>query len=97
MIQHKPSLPGWALHAAQQRASIDSIETVVADQRVHELEEMVLALQEEIEETRQNQAGAQNGALMRTMVTTSSELNEHGDQLQENEDHASVAISTTVV
>ncbi|KAG6867252.1 hypothetical protein C0993_005188 [Termitomyces sp. T159_Od127] len=94
MIQHKPSLPGWAL---QHQTSHHSVETIVADPRVHELEEMVLALQEEIEETRQNQAGAQNGALMRELVTTTrSELNQRG-QLQENEDYVSMAISTTVV
>ncbi|KAG6900012.1 hypothetical protein C0993_004195 [Termitomyces sp. T159_Od127] len=101
MIQHKPSLPNWALpsHAAQ-RTSFDSMETIVADPRVHELEEMVLALQAEIEETRQNQSGTsgiQNGTLMRELVTTthSGLLDEHS-QFQENGDHDSVTMSTTV-
>ncbi|KAG6875893.1 hypothetical protein C0992_001889 [Termitomyces sp. T32_za158] len=96
MGQHKPSLPGWALHVAHQRTSQHSIDTIVADPRVHELEEMVLALQEEIEETRQNQSGAQNGALMRQMVTTAhhESLHERG---QQEDGHASMAISTTVV
>ncbi|KAG6883375.1 hypothetical protein C0993_006560 [Termitomyces sp. T159_Od127] len=95
MIQHKPSLPTWTLHVAQQRVSHHSIETIVADPRVHELEEMVLALQEEIEVTRQNQSGVQNGALMRELVTTTRNdlLNEHG---RENGDQGSVGISTTV-
>ena len=101
MVYHKPPLPARALHT-QRRASQHSDAgsangTIVADPRVQELEEMVLALQQEIEETRQDRSGAQNGALMREMVGNHNDATgEHGQQ--ENGNHGSVTMmSTTVV
>ena len=101
MIQRKPTLPVWASHGEQQQFSRQSDAssahgTIVADPRVQELEEMVLALQQEIEETRQDRSGAQNGALMREMVSTRRESsNEHARR--NDGDHGSVEMSTTVV
>ncbi|KAG6901765.1 hypothetical protein C0995_008107 [Termitomyces sp. Mi166 len=100
MIQWKPLLPAWASRAGQQRESHQSDtntanETIIVDPRVQELEELVFSLQQEIEETRQDRSGAQNGALMRELVENHTELpNEHS---QESWDHASVTMSATVV
>ncbi|KAG6878020.1 hypothetical protein C0993_000801 [Termitomyces sp. T159_Od127] len=99
MIRQKPILPNW--NVAQHRASRLSdagseTETIAADPRLQELEDMVLALQEEIEETRQDRFGAQNGALMRALVTNRVETSDERGE-RDHGDHGSVAMSTTVV
>ncbi|KAG6872659.1 hypothetical protein C0993_002017 [Termitomyces sp. T159_Od127] len=100
-MEQKPTLPTW--HLTRQRASRQSdagsaTETVVEDPRVQELEDMVLALQQEIEETRQDRSGVENGALMRELVASRSETsNGHVQQEHGDYDHGSVAVSTTVV
>ncbi|KAG6877001.1 hypothetical protein C0993_011135 [Termitomyces sp. T159_Od127] len=83
MVQQKPPLPS-TLYAERQalRQSVTSStnETIVADTRVQQLEELVVSLQREIEETRQVY-GAQNGALMRDLVEGHSESsNQHSQQ-----------------
>ncbi|KAG6860985.1 hypothetical protein C0995_005221 [Termitomyces sp. Mi166 len=99
MIQRKPPLPAWASRAGQRESRQSDTgtanETIIFDPRVQELEELVFSLQQEIEETRQDRSGAQNGALMRELVENHTELpNEHG---RENGDHVSVTMSATVV
>ncbi|KAG6872190.1 hypothetical protein C0995_012119 [Termitomyces sp. Mi166 len=94
MVQHKP--PFEQRRESHQSDAGSANETIVADPRVQELEELVISLQQEIEETRQDRYGAQNGALMRELVGSHSELpNERGRQ--ENGDYVSVTMSATVV
>ncbi|KAH0580377.1 hypothetical protein J132_00121 [Termitomyces sp. J132] len=103
MVQRKPTLPVWASHGAQRRTSHQSnpnsenetIVPVVDPQRLQELEELVLSLQQEIEQSRQAY-GTQNGVLMREMVGNGSNTTiEHAQQ--GNEDRGSMTISATVV